>query len=846
MSTLTQLNSYSNNTISFTDNRPPGVLLTYPQARNVSTITRTGTTFTVQRNIDVDEIINPFGTLNLTFSIDLSALTGAYITWPALPVGVTTTSTSQIYSAGPINSIADWETIKAPTITIPDTFNGTFEYVCTLSYQTPNGIETVTWTVGSFVPVSNPTAIANLTVISKIIKGPGFVRLFATTDIITIPNSIVIDPLVAGDLAQFDYIPGTTNKLLTAAPQFDLRSAVPTVFTLNITTDAAVALEAFRLSPVTTGVTFNYNDATKTATIVGSSTNINTALENLQIDVRDNPVKYYWNFNLIMLASNDKNEYIDRYTLPAISTDATYQSISADDSYALNTPTTIQGGPKVDPGDLLSSGVWTTTIRPLDANQITSLTGGEISGYGPVTLQRLSTTVNPGNESGRRVAVSTNGQYIGAAGDNLHRIYYKASTSWASQKTFDEDNELGNFIWTPDGAIFDMSDDAVYVAYGIYEGLNQFNPTSYSIIIQTRSGTTWLNTAVIELLSPTPSYATRPTQIKLNKTGSKLAIATADGRILIYTRSVSTWSLNDTITGILTKTISGTDGSGDPYSISADYTFSAFDMDPSGSYFAIAMDINYDTSPDNPPGTNVASQGGLRDDRVAIYYGTTLQHDFQMTDNIDRYEYAETGDDPTSVSFNDGATSLIVCNSDVVYLTRSGSTWTDAARIDVAATNVNNSSTTATISHNGLIMAAAGKYDSGADQQEPFVELWALINGTWEYQFTTSGTNQANTIFYEMQSALSGNGEFFGYGNYAYRVGTNYYGEVFMFTLSDYGRFETATKELTIIAPKDQTNTLVDNFTLTPATGQTGVIKLIYETSNPNGIISSRLQNINN
>jgi len=845
MSSLTDLNNYSNNTVTFTDNRPPGVLLTYPQARNVNTITRTGTTFAVQRNIDVDEIINPFGTLNLTFSIDLSALTGAYITWPTLPAGVTTSAISQVYTVGPINSIADWQTIRAPNITIPNTFNGTFEYVCTLSYQTPNGIETVTWTVGSFVPVSNPTAISTLAITSKRLRGPNFTRLFATTDIITIPNSIVIDPLIAGNLAQFDYIPGTTNKLLTAAPQFDLRSAIPTVFTLNITTDAAVALEAFRLSPVTTGVTFNYNDATKTATIVGSSANINTALQNLQIDVRDNPIKYYWNFNLIIAATNDKNEYVDNFTLPAISTDATYQSISVDDRYALNTPTTIQGGPRVDPGDLLSSGVWTTTIRPLDPNQIASLTGGEISGYGPVTLQRLTTTVNPGNESGRRVAVSTNGQYIGSAGDNVHRIYYKASTTWTTQKTFNEDNELGSFIWTPDGPIFDMSDDAVYVAYGLYSGTIQ-SPTSYSIIIQTRSGTSWSNTAVIELLSPTPSYATRPTQIKLNKTGSKLAIATADGRILIYTRSGSTWSLNGTITGILTKTISGTDPDfgNQAYTKTAGYTFRTLDMDPSGTYFAVAMDISSFPSTGDA-GSIAAAQEGLYDDRVAIYNGTTLQHDFQMTPNIDRYEYPETGDDPTSVSFNDGATSLIVCNSDVVYLTRSGSTWSDAARIDVAATNVNNSSTTATISHDGTVMAAAGKYSSGADQDEPFVELWALINGTWEFQFTTSGTNQANTNFYEMQSALSGNGEFFGYGNYSYRVGTSYYGEVFMFTLDDYGRFETGNKELTIIAPKDQTNNLIDNFTLTPATDETGIIKLIYETSNPNGIVSSRLQNIN-
>lgn len=839
-STLEQLNTYSNNTIEFTDNRPPGILLTWPNPRNISTITRTGTTFAVQRNIDVAEIINPLGNLNLTFSIDLSSLSGAYVTWPSLPSGVTSTATSQIYSVSPINTITDWETVRAPNITIPDTFQGTFEYTCTLSYQTDNGIESVSWTVGSFVPVANPTAINTLTVISNRLRNPTFTRFLVASDINTIPNAIVIDPLIAGNLTQFDYVPGTTNKLLTAAPQFDLRGIEPTVYTVNITTDVELILEAFRLDPVTSGVTFNYNDSTKTATIVGSSNDVNTALQNLQIDVSDNPIKYYWNFNLTFVASNNQNEYIDNFTLPAISTDATYQSISVDDSYVLNTPTTIQGGPQVDPNNLVSNGVWTTTIRPLDETQVASLTGAEISGFGPVTLQRI-TAFNPGNEYGRRVASSTDGSYLAIAGDNVHRIYYKASTTWATQKTFDEDNELGDFIWSPDGAMLDMSDDAVYVAYGIYDGTTS-SPTKHEIIIQTRSGTTWTNTAVIQLSNP--SFATRPVQIKLNKTGSKLAIATADGRILIYTRSGSTWSLNNTITGILTKTISGTDGSGNPYNITAEYTFSAFDMDPSGNYFAVAMDINFDTAPDNPPGTSDATQEGLRDDRVAIYNGTTFQHDFAMTDSIDNLEYPETGEDPRSVAFNDGATSLIVGNSEILYLTRSGSTWSDSARIEVvSATNSN--STSSMISHDGTRIAIAGKYSSGADVNEPFVELWALINGTWEFQFATSATNQASSIFYQMQAVLSGDGEFFGYGNVAYVSGSTTIGEVYMFTFDDYGRFETDTKELTIIAPKDQTNNLIDNFTLTPATDESDDIILIYETSNPSGIISSRLHNIN-
>ena len=847
MSSLTQINTYSDIIIEYTDLRLPGIKLNFPAADDIPDFVADSTSFVVQRTFDIEEVINPNGTLNLTYTIDLSSTPGATLTWTTLFSGAITTESNQVYSVSAIESVADWELVRAPLITVPNDFQGSFEYTCALTYVAATGIQTLDWTVGTAVPVASLTSISTLTIIPNILKAPSSVSLSASTNITAIPNQIIIDQLEAGDLVQFDYIPGTTNKLLTAAPQFSVVSLTPTIFTLTITTDRETVLEAFTLSPVTTGVTFSYNDANKTATIVGSSANINTALENLQIDVRDNPIKYYWNFNLTFSVSNDQNQYTQVYTLPTISTDTTYQNISVDDSYVLNTPATIQGGPTVDPQNLLTSGTWTTTIRPLDSTQVASLTGAEISGYGPVPLQRLTTTIL-GNEGGRRVAISTNGQYIGDAGNNIHRIWYKDSTTWTTQTTFNNSDYIGEFLWKQNGPVFDMSDDAVYVAYGMYQG-TQFEPTSFSINIHTRSGTTWTQTATIELTTPTPSFQTRPAQIKLNKTGSKLAIATADGRILIYTRSGSTWSLNSTINNVLTKTISGTDPFYDnqAYTKTAGYIFNAFDMDPSGTYFAVAMDIDSNNIPTSgDAGSSDAYQEGLYNDRVAIYNGTTFQHDFAMTNAVDNLEYPETGDDPTSVSFNDGATSLIVSNADVVYLTRNGSTWSDSARIDVAATNVNNLFTTATISHDGTIMAAAGKNDTpGADQNEPFVELWALINGTWEFQFTTSGTDQTNNLFYEMQSVLSGDGEFFGYGNLAYVSGSTYRGEVFMFTLDDFGRFETGSKELTIIADKDDTNNLIDNFTLTPATGESDSITLIYETTNPNGIISSRLQNIN-
>jgi hypothetical protein len=155
MSSLTELNNYSNNTIAFTDNRPAGILLSYPTLRNIPNFVAESSSFAVERKIDIVEIINPQGTLNLTFSVDLSSVPGATLTWDTLFGGSITSEVNQVYSVRAIETIADWDFVKAPTITIPDDFQGSFEYTCTLTYLASSGLTSQSWTVGTFVPVVN-------------------------------------------------------------------------------------------------------------------------------------------------------------------------------------------------------------------------------------------------------------------------------------------------------------------------------------------------------------------------------------------------------------------------------------------------------------------------------------------------------------------------------------------------------------------------------------------------------------------------------------------------------------------------------------------------------------------
>lgn len=155
MSSLTDLNNYSNNTVAFTDNRPAGIKLTWPTTRNILDFVAESSSFPVERRVDIDEIINPNGTLNLTYSIDLSSVPGASLTWTTLFSGSITSEVNQVYSVRAIETINDWDFVKAPTITLPDDFQGSFEYTCSLTYLAASGLTTKSWTVGTFVPVVN-------------------------------------------------------------------------------------------------------------------------------------------------------------------------------------------------------------------------------------------------------------------------------------------------------------------------------------------------------------------------------------------------------------------------------------------------------------------------------------------------------------------------------------------------------------------------------------------------------------------------------------------------------------------------------------------------------------------
>jgi|11_taG_2_1085331.scaffolds.fasta_scaffold02906_5 hypothetical protein len=174
MSTLTELNNYANTNLPFTDNRFSGVVLSYPQARDI-TATITETSFTLQRNIDIIEVIKPVEAA-VTFTVDVSDVPGTTVAWDSLPVGVALVSGSGVYKLYNIDSAEIWDAVKTPTITVPTDYAGSIIYNCSIEFTQNGQRQTKGWEVGNYIPAVLMQSAFSTTIDADLIAG-GVVNL---------------------------------------------------------------------------------------------------------------------------------------------------------------------------------------------------------------------------------------------------------------------------------------------------------------------------------------------------------------------------------------------------------------------------------------------------------------------------------------------------------------------------------------------------------------------------------------------------------------------------------------------------------------------------------------------
>lgn len=163
MATLQELNEFANGTVSFTDSRPSDVIFNFPTAVDLTDQPITAQSFTLQRTIDIVEIIQPTQTL-ITFEVDVSAISGTTVTFGSLPSGVTLTSSGGVFTISGIDSVSDWQAVRAPTITLPSAeHQGAFEYTCTISYTKNGSRLNKQWSVGTFKNIAELSSTSSLT-----------------------------------------------------------------------------------------------------------------------------------------------------------------------------------------------------------------------------------------------------------------------------------------------------------------------------------------------------------------------------------------------------------------------------------------------------------------------------------------------------------------------------------------------------------------------------------------------------------------------------------------------------------------------------------------------------------
>lgn len=228
MGSFTDLNTYSQTEIEYTDQRNPRPVFNIPAPSDLD-FTATATSFTILRELTVLEFIRPEA-LNFQFQVDVSGVSGSSVDFGTLPAGLTVSTVNGVYTVSGITTVAQWDQIKDPVITIPDTFQGSFFYAVNFVWQDSTGTNTLSYDVGTYVPVAELIAESSVTITGTRVEGliPELFQVTAQLDLISNPT---IAPAVFDSQFVFS-VEGTVIELSLTNPN-DLNYTTNRGFTLT-------------------------------------------------------------------------------------------------------------------------------------------------------------------------------------------------------------------------------------------------------------------------------------------------------------------------------------------------------------------------------------------------------------------------------------------------------------------------------------------------------------------------------------------------------------------------------------------------------------------------------------
>jgi hypothetical protein len=161
MKTLEYLNTVSVSTVSYTDTRTPNVIFDRRQPKDTLFVLENNN-FSVIAAANIIEIVQPQST-NIQYILELPTVPSSMVVdFGVLPAGCTVSQVGSVYTVSGIDSVDDWQAIKNPSVTFPITYEGDIVYNVSVRYNTAQGIKTVSWVVGTFIPFSRMIANATL------------------------------------------------------------------------------------------------------------------------------------------------------------------------------------------------------------------------------------------------------------------------------------------------------------------------------------------------------------------------------------------------------------------------------------------------------------------------------------------------------------------------------------------------------------------------------------------------------------------------------------------------------------------------------------------------------------
>lgn len=339
MNSLTELNGYVNGfSLPFTDERLPDVIFDRPTPTNQTQSVDRGFTVSGSVGMDILEILNAPSS-NPIYTIDVTALPGATVSYASLPPGVSLLNPSTgVYVITGFVDKAQWDLIKSPTIDFSDDFVGSFTYTSTISFFSYyTGATTYTWTTA--VTVNNILFWTNAT--------------------------------------QFIYSLSAVSNITGEPNLGNLDAAYPTAtWTVTITPSTIDSINTFTTTG--TGGTFSVNPSTKVITISGTRAQVNNRLQGLQIDANALSI----DFVLTYFASNSVNAVTDTRTQNMLSQGLAVLGAVSQPTIYYNEDTafTITGAPQITDTIYDGTGTYSYTITPSDVAAISTATIGGSGG----------------------------------------------------------------------------------------------------------------------------------------------------------------------------------------------------------------------------------------------------------------------------------------------------------------------------------------------------------------------------------------------------------------------------------------------------------------------------------